>query len=144
MPAADLTVTATYVSVYQLTVNSGTGDGLYLAGTVVGVVADAPPSGYAFDNWTGDVGGLADVNAASTTYTMPAASCVITAAYAVTELPGDLNDDGFVGQGDLNIVLSQWGKGGAEITDPRADANHDNFVGQGDLNVVLAGWGSQR
>jgi hypothetical protein len=146
MPASAVSVTATYVSVYQLTVNSGTGDGQYKAGTVVAISADAAPSGKEFDEWTGDVATVADPSAAATTITMPASDAEVTATYSAVAPPllGDLNGDGFVGQGDLNIVLSQWGKGAPPhdpITDPRADANHDNFVGQGDLNIVLADWG---
>ena len=110
---------------------------------MVAIAADAAPSGRHFDQWTGNTAGCADVYAASTTYTMPAADSQVTATYVVTVLPGDLNGDGFVGQGDLDIVLSQWGKGGAEITDPRADANHDDFVGQGDLDIVLSHWGDR-
>jgi hypothetical protein len=146
MPAADQAVTAAYVSVYQLTVNSGTGDGTYKAGTVVAIQADAAASGMEFDEWTGDVATVADPSAAATTITMPASAAEVTATYSavVPPLLGDLNGDGFVGQGDLNIVLGQWGKGAPPhdpITDPRADPNHDNFVGQGDLNIVLADWG---
>ena len=130
---------------YTLTVNSGTGDGTYDAATVVAIAADAPASGMVFDAWTGDTAGIADPHAASTTITMPAANVAITATYeAVPQLLGDLNGDNFVGQGDLNIVLAQWGRGlpgNPAITDPRADANHDGFVGQGDLNIVLADWG---
>jgi len=147
MQPEDAAITATYVSVvYQLTVNSGTGDGQYPAGTVVDIQADAAPSGMEFIEWTGDVAGVADPSAAATTITMPASAAAVTATYSVVVplLLGDLNGDGFVGQDDLNIVLSQWGKGAPPhepIADPRADANHDNFVGQGDLNIVLADWG---
>ena len=54
---------------------------------------------------------------------------------------GDLNQDAWVGQADLDIVLDQWGKTGSEITDPRADVNGDDFVGQADLDYVLDEWG---
>jgi hypothetical protein len=54
---------------------------------------------------------------------------------------GDLNSDGFVGQGDLDIVLAMWGAGGEDITDPRADVNGDGWVGQADLDYVLISWG---
>ena len=54
---------------------------------------------------------------------------------------GDLNVDGFVGQTDLDIVLDQWGKSDAEITDSRADPTGDSFVGQFDLDTVLNDWG---
>ena len=54
-------------------------------------------------------------------------------------LDGDLNDDGFVGQGDLDIVLGAWGT--TPPSDTRADPNDDNFVGQADLDAVLGDWG---
>ena len=146
MPASAVTVTAAYVPVYQLTVNSGTGDGQYKAGTVVAIQADAAASGTEFSEWTGDVATVADPSAAATTITMPASAAEVTATYSavVPPLLGDLNDDGFVGQQDLNLVLGQWGRGAPPhepIIDSRADANHDNFVGQADLNMVLSHWG---
>ena len=63
---------------YELTISStagglvttpGEGDFAYDAGTVVNLVA-TPASGYRFVNWTGDVGTISNVNAASTTVTM--------------------------------------------------------------------------
>ena len=54
---------------------------------------------------------------------------------------GDRNGDGWVGQTDLDIVLTEWGKSGVEIDDLRADVNGDEFVGQTDLDYVLADWG---
>ena len=56
-------------------------------------------------------------------------------------LSGDLNQDGFVGQTDLDIVLAEWGNA-CPLTDPRADPNGDCFVGQVDLDTVLANWGA--
>jgi len=83
MPAANQEVTATYTDAtyYTLTVHSGTGDGNYIAGTVVDIDADTPPSGKQFDEWVGDTGGIANVSAASTTLTMPAADATVTATY---------------------------------------------------------------
>jgi len=74
-----------YDYIYTLTVNSGTGDGQYASGEIANIVADAPASGKEFDAWIGDVGGVADVNAASTTLTMPAANQEVTATY--TDIP---------------------------------------------------------
>ncbi|MBA7504695.1 hypothetical protein ES706_03349 [subsurface metagenome] len=63
---------------YNLTISSSAGGNVttpgegmftYDAGTVVDLVATAD-SGYHFVNWTGDVGTIADVDAASTTITM--------------------------------------------------------------------------
>jgi hypothetical protein len=47
----------------------GEGAFIYNVGTVVSLVA-SPASGYRFVNWTGNVGTIANVNAASTTITM--------------------------------------------------------------------------
>jgi len=58
------------------------------------------------------------------------------------ELPGDLNDDGFVGGDDLDIVRSFWGQtvtaGDLESGDPSGDG----FVGGDDLDLVRANWGT--
>ena len=80
------------------------------------------------------------------TYTMPTEefqppSEPTEESQPISELLGDLNEDGWVGQGDLDIVLAMWGKSGADITDVRADANEDAFSGQTDLDYVLATWG---
>ena len=69
---ADATVTAAFVRQYKLTVVNGTGSGTYDTGSVVPINA-AVPAGYRFDKWTGDVGNVADVYAASTTVTVNAA-----------------------------------------------------------------------
>ncbi len=54
-------------------------------------------------------------------------------------LVGDLNNDGFVGIGDLNIVLGNWNLN-VPPADSRADPSGDNFVGIDDLNAVLGNW----
>ena len=66
---------------YTLTVSNGTGSGNYYAGTVVNISANAAPAGQIFDQWTGDVSGVADVTAANTTYAMGSANASITATY---------------------------------------------------------------
>jgi hypothetical protein len=69
---------------YLLTVQSGTGSGSYLAGTVVNIAADSPPEGQAFNAWTGDVGGVTSTSSATTTLTMPSADISVSATYAYT------------------------------------------------------------
>jgi len=88
MPPANQEVTATYTDAtyYTLTVNSGTGDGNYISGTVVDIDADTAPSGKQFDEWVGDTEGIANVNAASTTLTMPPNNAEVTATY--TDITG--------------------------------------------------------
>lgn len=69
---------------YTLTITNGTGDGVYENTEVVSISADAPAPGYMFDKWTGDIGGVANINAATTTNTMSPANATIVATYAVT------------------------------------------------------------
>lgn len=55
-------------------------------------------------------------------------------------LPGDLNQDGFVDIHDQIIVLNQWGTS-VTINDPLAsDLSGDGFVDTDDLNIVLNNW----
>jgi hypothetical protein len=96
MPAANTTVTATYKDTvaapakYALTVNNGTGDGSYTAGTQVTIKAYTPASGKVFDKWTGSVAGVKDVNASTTTLAMPAANTAVTATYKDQPAGGDI------------------------------------------------------
>ncbi len=75
---------------YSLTVLYGSGSGIYVEGTVVPIVADAPPEGMIFDSWTGDMAYLADISAASTAITMQAADTDITATYMPDMIPYNL------------------------------------------------------
>ncbi len=85
MPAADVTVTATYKDdpekQFALTVVNGTGSGQYEAGTVVNISAHNPAAGKVFEQWTGDTAHVADMNSTPTTITMPAANVIVTATY---------------------------------------------------------------
>ena len=79
MPGADVTVTANFAEVYDLSIGAnpaggGTATDLfnaspYTAGTVVSIQAVAA-AGYRFVNWTGDVDTIDDVKDAETTITM--------------------------------------------------------------------------
>jgi hypothetical protein len=66
---------------YTLTVNNGTGSGSYVAGASVPITANTAPNGKTFDQWTGDISNVADINAASTTYTMGSTNATVTATY---------------------------------------------------------------
>ncbi len=55
-------------------------------------------------------------------------------------LLGDLDHDGFVGLGDLDIVLNQWNMSVNAGSWTQGDASGDGFVGLDDLDVVLAYW----
>jgi hypothetical protein len=74
----DYSITAEFVKQYDLIISSteggsvtepGEGVFTYDEGTVVNLVA-TPAAGYRFVEWTGDVGTIADVHAATTTVTM--------------------------------------------------------------------------
>ncbi len=53
---------------------------------------------------------------------------------------GDLDDDGFVGITDLNIVLGAWNQSVAAGDPLLGDPSGDGFVGIEDLNIVLGNW----
>ena len=53
---------------------------------------------------------------------------------------GDSNLDGIVDDGDLNIILSDWGSS-VPPGNPRADLTGDLLIDDGDLNVLLSDWG---
>jgi Matrixin/PEP-CTERM motif len=55
-------------------------------------------------------------------------------------ITGDLNSDGFVGIGDLNIVLGAWNQNVAPGDPLLGDPSGDGFVGIDDLNTVLGNW----
>jgi uncharacterized repeat protein (TIGR02543 family) len=103
----DYAITANFVAIYDLTISSteggsvtepGEGVSTYDEGTVVDVVA-TPDVGYRFVNWTGDVGTIADVYAASTTIAM-------NGDYAITA--------NFVAIYDLTISSTE----GGSVTEP--------------------------
>ena len=52
---------------------------------------------------------------------------------------GDVNGDGFVGGGDLNTILTNWGMTGA--TRQQGDLTGEGNVGGADYNEVLSHWG---
>ena len=56
-------------------------------------------------------------------------------------LLGDLNDDGFVGGADLDIVRSFWGQTVTAGNKLKGDPSGDGFVGGDDLDEVRAHWG---
>ena len=55
-------------------------------------------------------------------------------------LVGDLDGDGFVGIGDLNLILGRWNQASPPGVWPLGDPSGDGFIGIEDLNVVLGNW----
>ena len=72
-----------------LTVNNGSGDGNYAAGTQVTVSANVPPPGQQFVAWTKDYQILANPQSPTTTATMPSVDATITATYVTTLTPSN-------------------------------------------------------
>jgi hypothetical protein len=68
---------------YTLTVVNGTGSGSVVNGDQVVITADTSLPGLKFSEWTGDINGVADVNASPTTITMPSSSTTVTADFIV-------------------------------------------------------------
>ena len=92
-------------------------------------------NGWLSDGWFDDLSIHDNRVYLGDTYVLPTEEIALGGA-----LNGDLNDDGFVGQGDLDIVLGAWGQN-VPPGDPRADPSGDGFVGQTDLDTVLGDWG---
>jgi len=92
MPAQDVTVTANFVLVYDLTMAENpavggtatdeTGTSPYAEGDDVSIKAVAA-AGYEFDSWTAPAGTFADASAATTTFTMPAQDVTVTANFVL-------------------------------------------------------------
>lgn len=56
----------------------------------------------------------------------------------VAPLSGDINDDGYIDELDLSMVLSHWAQTGQ--TKATGDTNNDGVVDELDLSTVLANW----
>ncbi len=67
-----------------VTVQQGTGSGLYMPGDLVTVGADAAPTGQVFLRWDGDVGSLTDPFAATTMLSVPMSDVMLAPLYGVT------------------------------------------------------------
>ncbi len=104
MPAEDVEVTATYKNIeepepeYNITINRGQAeDGHNVitkakAGANVTIAADAAPAGEVFDKWVVDSGAvtLADANAETTGFVMPAEDVELTATYKADSTPPEI------------------------------------------------------
>ncbi|MEM8875053.1 MAG: glycoside hydrolase family 16 protein [Planctomycetota bacterium] len=75
--------------------------------------------------------------------TNDAGSVFIDSASLTASLSGDYNGNGQVEQGDLNLVLNNWGRGSISRA-PAGWINDlpDGLIDQGELNAVLTNWGS--
>jgi uncharacterized repeat protein (TIGR02543 family) len=121
---------------YDLTIASGEGgsvtvpgEGMFEcdSGRVVDLVA-VPTSGYQFDRWSGDIGTVANVNAASTTITMNG-NYSITATFEETEGAYYTLTVGVTGGGSTSPAAGQHTYGaGAVISISATPASGYHFV----------------
>jgi hypothetical protein len=85
MPLANTEITATYRdqggTTYALTVTNGDGDGVYLPGEVVNIVADRATSGQVFDKWVGQTSNVANINLPNTSIRIPFSPVTVIATY---------------------------------------------------------------
>jgi len=83
MPNADISVTANHEDVdpISLTVNNGSGSGVYYDGYVAPIAAMDSPPGYIFSEWARDVDAVDGVYEKETTVTVPASDIEIAALY---------------------------------------------------------------
>jgi len=141
MPAANITVAASYSDVYRLTITGGSGSGWYANGHQVTISPYAAPYRKVFMRWVGDTQYAASSTSVTTVVTMPPRTVSLTAEYGpkswfVYEGRLQLNyvdarDDGAVAlakesqafvlavytSGDqTNGVLAAWSKNGRDIT----------------------------
>lgn len=98
------------VSSYNLTVNGGTGSGVFIQGASVTITANAPATGKKFSGWTIDgISGL-DTTKTSLTFNMPANAVTATANYEDIEYTITVNGGtggGTYKQGDEVIVTAE-------------------------------------
>ncbi|PIB38347.1 immunoglobulin-like domain-containing protein [Maribacter sp. 4G9] len=97
---------------YSLTVDNGSGDGFYVAGQVVNIVADAAPSGQRFEAWTGDISFVGSVNSTPTTVTMPSSDVKVMATYGPVPSGGSIWFEDFEDLPDGTTVdngATAWG-----------------------------------
>ena len=91
-PSITVTVLESGVASYSLTVNNGTGGGVFTEGASVTITANAPTTGQRFTGWTIEgVSGL-DTTQTSLTFNMPANAVTATANYEDIEYTITVND----------------------------------------------------
>ena len=70
----------------SLTINSGSGSGSYTTGTLISIQADTSLGGRTFVRWIGNTSTVIDVNAATSSLSMPSQDITITALYSDDEI----------------------------------------------------------
>jgi hypothetical protein len=115
---------------WLLTVASGTGDGSYGADSIIAIAADAAPTDYVFDRWTGATTRIANVFAASTTITTDPQDTAIAARYRLSPAV-DADGDGIRDAWEI----AQFGNTTIASAALTSDFDHDGYS---DLEEFLA------
>ena len=103
-PSITVTVPESGVVSYSLTVNNGTGGGVFTEGASVTITANAPATGQRFTSWTIEgISGL-DTTQTSLTFNMPAGIVTATANYEDIEYTVIVND------GTANKAKAKYGE----------------------------------
>lgn len=85
MPSTDVSIQATYRdkpgALFELSIANGTGSGEYAAAVTVAMIADAPPAGFVFAGWIGQIATVENISSADTWLYMPPNEVAVTATY---------------------------------------------------------------
>ncbi|MEZ6191290.1 MAG: PEP-CTERM sorting domain-containing protein [Phycisphaerales bacterium] len=95
------------------------------------------------NGWSGDIAAMVIYNRVLTPQEFADVTEALRLSYIGNVAPplvGDLDDDGFVGIADLNIVLGNWNSNVTAGDELQGDPSGDGFVGIEDLNTVLGNW----
>jgi hypothetical protein len=138
----DYSVTANFVAIYDLTTSSTEGGSVtepgedtftYDAGTVVDLVAQAN-QGYRFVEWTGDVGSIANIHAATTTITMNGNYSVTANFMAIYDLTTSSTEGGSVTEPGEDTFTYDEGTVVNLVAD--ADENYRFVEWTGDVSTI--------
>ncbi len=128
---------------YTLTVQNGSGSGSYVAGSQPIVVANDPPSGMEFSNWTIDPAGtkIASAVLTATVITMPESNVTVTAHYKTktgsSTGSGSAGNNGSGNSPNTNsgavsngtsVVIDKNGLSNTGVVSATVRGSSDNFV----------------
>ncbi len=130
-------------TLYTLLVTNGNGSGSYAAGATVIITCTNPPTGQVFDKWVPDTDdlGIASVNVAATTLTMPAHNANVTATFKTAPAggSGSSSSSGSNNSGTNNnnvnggtqgntVLISKPGISNTSLASATVNGSTDNYV----------------
>ena len=129
-------------ALYQLTVESGSGDGSYKKGIPVIIKADAAPKGKVFDKWMGSSSDLSIGSSISetTTIIMPAHEVIMIASYkdstetttgsnsGSTTVSGNGNSSGNNSSNGTTVAIDKSGISNKDMASASVEGSTDNYI----------------